>query len=336
MNNLIKDLLYRSVNLSGYKNATIICDTNNNLLSAGYNTFVCGNNRKFSESMNTDFKEKGDKYYVIDAFTHALINLIKVNDNKKTEKLIIYTTNLPNAQTTKILSYFNVSKILNFNLSPFMLFPEITENYDLENDEKNWTIKTIAKEKNIEISNLNIENDKIPLNNDFNLNDFIKKISTPIHNNYCELSFNNDFLFNIQNLFELFDKFSDDKYFQVSACLIDKNFRIINFATNIIPQNTEKTEYKIDKSRKRKFILCAEQVLLMDSIFKNISFNDKIFITNAMPCYMCAKLIVEFGIKNILVFDFDKFEKIDFTDEISEDIFTNANVNYKIIKKVNR
>lgn len=85
-----------------------------------------------------------------------------------------------------------------------------------------------------------------------------------------------------------------------------------------------RNKYHIKAGEKREICryICAEQIAVSEAAKKGISLdNSEIYVTY-FPCSLCAKILVNAGVKKIIYLR-------DYPDDIAKDFLTEANIPYK-------
>ena len=87
-----------------------------------------------------------------------------------------------------------------------------------------------------------------------------------------------------------------------------------------------RNKYHIKAGEKREICryICAEQIAVSEAAKKGISLdNSEIYVTY-FPCSLCAKILVNAGVKKIIYLR-------DYPDDIAKDFLDEANIPYKKI-----
>ncbi|XP_059061067.1 deoxycytidylate deaminase-like isoform X2 [Achroia grisella] len=105
-------------------------------------------------------------------------------------------------------------------------------------------------------------------------------------------------------------KRSKDPHFQVGACIVNEDNRIVGVGYNGMPRGCSDDIYPWDKGIKKLYVCHAEMNAILNknsSDVKNCTIYVKLF-----PCNECAKIIIQSGIKEVVYVSDKKAEKIEY------------------------
>ncbi len=85
-----------------------------------------------------------------------------------------------------------------------------------------------------------------------------------------------------------------------------------------------RNEFHVKPGEKREICryICAEQVVVSDAARLGISLDNSVIYVTYFPCSICAKILVNAGIKKIIYLN-------DYPDKISKDFLDEANIPYE-------
>jgi len=119
------------------------------------------------------------------------------------------------------------------------------------------------------------------------------------------------------------------------GCVLVKRKRILatgyNGAPTGLPHCEEvgciRVELKIPSGERHELCrgLHAEQNAIIQSAYYGVSIKDSILYVTCHPCSVCAKMIINSGIKEVII-------KEGYPDKLATDFFKNANVKVRYIE----
>lgn len=119
---------------------------------------------------------------------------------------------------------------------------------------------------------------------------------------------------------------SKDPSTKVGAVIVDKNNRIISTGYNGFPKDIKDTKQRyLDRDIKLKIILHAEENAI--SFAKGDLSNCTLYISGLPPCAHCASLIIQSGIKTVVVKKQEIPERWIESMALSKEILKEAKVN---------
>ena len=126
-------------------------------------------------------------------------------------------------------------------------------------------------------------------------------------------------------LAKFISNWSKDPSTKVGAVIVDKDNRIVSTGYNGFPKNIRDTKYRYNnRDIKYKIILHAEENAI--SYAKRDLSNCILYISGLPPCAHCASLIIQSGIKKIIVPKQEIPERWIESVELSKQILKEANI----------
>lgn len=126
-------------------------------------------------------------------------------------------------------------------------------------------------------------------------------------------------------LAEYIGAWSKDPSTKVGAVIVDKDNRIVSTGYNGFPKDIKDTKNRYEnRDIKYKIILHAEENAI--SYAKRDLSNCKLYISGLPPCAHCASLIIQSGIKTVIVKKQEIPERWVESVKLSKQIFKEAKV----------
>ena len=117
---------------------------------------------------------------------------------------------------------------------------------------------------------------------------------------------------------------SKDPNTKVGACIVNEKKRIVGIGYNGLPYGCSDDEFPWEREgefleTKYPYVVHAEQNAVIQAAYFGASVKDaSIYITN-FPCVLCAKILINAGIKEVVYLD-------DYVDTLSREILEESNV----------
>ena len=126
-------------------------------------------------------------------------------------------------------------------------------------------------------------------------------------------------------LAEFISKWSKDPSSKIGAVIVDKYNRIISTGYNGFPRDVEDTLYRYeDRDIKYKIILHAEENAI--SYAKRDLSGCTLYISGLPPCAHCASLVIQSGIRKVVIHKQEIPERWIESMTLSKQILNEANV----------
>ena len=139
------------------------------------------------------------------------------------------------------------------------------------------------------------------------------------------------------NIAELTSKRSKDPRSQHGACIVDQQNHIVSIGYNGMPNGCSDDDFSWDRGEKDNFVIHAEVNAILNA---NIKLdNCKLYLYSERgyyPCYECAKVIVQSGIKEVILkyIDNDPYMKDKYKGEATLKMFNAAGVKIRVLKDI--
>lgn len=128
---------------------------------------------------------------------------------------------------------------------------------------------------------------------------------------------------------------SKDPNKKIGALIVNKKGNIVSQGYNGFPRGIKDNKRYNDKITKNKFVVHAEVNAILNALYNGASVkNCSIFISGLPVCHDCAKVIIQSGIKNVIIDTKLKVESSWYQSNLDAiDMFNEAHINCYLFDK---
>ncbi|XP_052749742.1 deoxycytidylate deaminase isoform X2 [Galleria mellonella] len=105
-------------------------------------------------------------------------------------------------------------------------------------------------------------------------------------------------------------KRSKDPHFQVGACIVNQDMRIVGVGYNGMPRGCSDDIYPWEKGKKKLYVCHAEMNAILNKNSSDV-WGCTIYV-KLFPCNECAKIIIQSGIKEVVYVSDKKAKKVEY------------------------
>lgn len=135
------------------------------------------------------------------------------------------------------------------------------------------------------------------------------------------------------NLAREYASWSKDPSKKIGAVAV-RNKRVISQGFNGFPKGIEDSEERLsNREIKYKYVIHAEANCLINAAYEGVSLDKSTLYVHGLPvCSECAKLVIQSGVKRVVMFCEDVSDKWVDSFKTTEQMFKEASIEYEFLQ----